>query len=106
MSLDPAIDLKIQAQQEEIDTLLDRLNDREFALASTQEELARGEQLLNGWRATVQSLERELADGEARLVEAELQAERLKAALVAIRSGRAYRLMRVLWRISRPFKRR
>lgn len=77
----------------------------DFELSSTQRALARSEQLLAGWREAAQRLERELTDGEERRLEAELRAERQEDALVSIRSGRAYKLMRVLWRLRRPFKR-
>lgn len=77
----------------------------DFELASTKKALARSEKLLDGWRSATRRLERELMDGEERLLEAELRAERLEDALVSIRSGRAYKLMRIVWRLRRPFKR-
>jgi chromosome segregation ATPase len=105
--------LKIKAQRDEIDMLVDKLavarsrsDELEFELKSTQKALARGEQLLDGWRAAVQERERELMAGEVRLVEAELEAERLDQALRSIRAGRSYRLMRIIWRLRRPFNRR
>jgi hypothetical protein len=78
----------------------------EFELAATQKALARSEELLDGWRREAQRLERELIDGEEKLAEAEARAERLGDALASIRAGRAYQLMRVLWRARRPFTKR
>ncbi|HEX3174170.1 MAG TPA: glycosyltransferase, partial [Solirubrobacterales bacterium] len=48
---------------------------------------------------------RELALAEARLEKARERAEHHEASLTAIRAGRSYRLMRVLWRLRRPFRR-
>lgn len=79
-------------------------HEADFELASTQKALARSEQLLAGWREAAQRLERELMDGEKQLLEAELRAERLEDALASIRSGRAYKLMRIAWRLRRPFR--
>jgi hypothetical protein len=59
----------------------------------------------DGLRSKLRQQERELIDGEAKLVESELRAEKLEESLAAIRSGRAYRLMRVFWRLRRPFRR-
>lgn len=79
--------------------------EREFELAAVRKELARTESLLDGWREAAHRLEQELVDGEERLLQAELRAERLEEALVSLRSGRAYRLMRIIWRVRRPFRR-
>lgn len=78
----------------------------ELELTSLRMERARSKELLDGWRAKAQEQERELAAAEAKLVEAELRAERAEDALTSIRGGRAYRLMRILWRLRRPFAKR
>lgn len=80
--------------------------ERDFELAAAQGELERTERLLEGWRKMVRELEEELVDGETKLVQAELKAERLDAALSSIRAGRAYKLMRILWWIRRPLRRK
>lgn len=80
-------------------------HETEFELAATQKALARSEQLLDSWRAAAARLERELMNGEERLLETELRAERAENALASIRAGHAYKLMRALWLLHRPFKR-
>jgi chromosome segregation ATPase len=99
----PQRDLDTLDQQ--VQRLQSIVSERDFEMASIRKKLARTEQLLDSWRKTVQDQERELMDGETRLLEAELQVERLQNALVSIRSGRAYRLMRFLWHLRRPFSR-
>jgi chromosome segregation ATPase len=84
----------------------DELPARELELSSLRKELARSEDLLDGWRARAREQERELAEAEGKLVEAELRVEQAEDALSSIRGGRAYKLMRVLWRLRRPFGRR
>jgi SAM-dependent methyltransferase len=56
-------------------------------------------------RAAARDRDRKLAIAEARLEEAQQRAERYRASLITLREGRAYRLMRVLWRLRRPFGR-
>lgn len=56
-------------------------------------------------RVVVRDRDRSLALAEARLEKARQRAETFKGSLVEIRSGRAYRLMRILWRLRRPFRR-
>jgi chromosome segregation ATPase len=70
-----------------------------------ERELQQARDLLDSWRPIVQQQERELIDGEARLVESELRAEKLEDALASIRTGRVYRLMRIVWRLRAPFRR-
>lgn len=77
----------------------------DFELTATREALARSEELLESWRGAARQLERELMDGEKRMLEAELRAERLEGTLLSIRSGRAYKLMRFIWRLRRPLRR-
>jgi SAM-dependent methyltransferase len=68
------------------------------ALGARDAELAR-------LRAAASERERKLALAEARLEKAQQRAEAFRGSLVAIREGRAYRLMRILWRLRRPFRR-
>jgi SAM-dependent methyltransferase/glycosyltransferase involved in cell wall biosynthesis len=75
-----------------------RLEVAERAKASRDAELER-------LRTTVRERERKLALSEARLEKAQQRAESFRSSLVALREGRAYRLMRVLWRLRRPFRR-
>jgi glycosyl transferase family 1 len=98
--------------QSELGTALERLGERGAALEAKGVELERS-------GATVRERERELAlaevrlqntearveKAEARLEKAEQRAEHFRGSLVALREGRAYRLMRVLWRLRRPFRR-
>jgi predicted RNase H-like nuclease (RuvC/YqgF family) len=102
----------IREQQHELDARerkLERLqstgSERDFQLASMAKILARSEPLLDGWRRTARQQEQELMDGESQLIETELRAERLENTLASFRSGRAYILMRVMWRLRRIFKR-
>jgi spore maturation protein CgeB/SAM-dependent methyltransferase len=75
-----------------------RLEVAERAKAARDEELER-------LRIVVRERERKLALSEARLEKAQQRAESFRGSLVALREGRAYRLMRVLWRLRRPFRR-
>jgi chromosome segregation ATPase len=81
------------------------LSTRDFELASVRRELDRNEELLDGWRVTVREQEAELIEAEAQLVAAELRAERFEDALTSIRSGRAYKLMRIVWRLRKRVRR-
>jgi len=49
--------------------------------------------------------ERKLARTESQLEKAQARAERFRSSLVELRSGRGYRLMRVLWRLRHPLRR-
>ena len=84
----------------------ERKLERDFELASARRALEAAEQLAGGWRDETRKREAELLDAEERLAEAELRAERSEEALAAIRGGRSYRLMRLAWRLRRPFRRR
>ena len=82
-----------------------RLEVAEGRLGSRDAELAKRDAELQRLRATARNRERSLALAEARLEKAQQRAEHFKGSLVEIRSGRAYRLMRILWRLRRPFRR-
>ena len=71
---------------------------RDAALASRDAELER-------LRAAARDRERSLALAESRLEKARQRAEYFEGSLVELRQGKAYRLMRVLWRLRRPFRR-
>jgi SAM-dependent methyltransferase len=75
-----------------------KLEAAERTLRSRDRELER-------LRATVRERERKLALSEARREKAQQRAEAFRGSLVEIRSGRSYRLMRILWRLRRPFRR-
>lgn len=84
--------------------------DRRLELASRKLEAAEGtlrsrDRELERLRTTVRERERKLALSEARLEKAQQRAETFRGSLVEIREGRAYRLMRILWRLRRPFRR-
>lgn len=96
---------RLRARERQLEQVQAKTREGEFESASTQRALLRSERLLDSWREVARRLERELIDGEERLLQAELRAERLEEALVSIRSGHAYKLMRVIWRLRRPFKR-
>jgi SAM-dependent methyltransferase len=75
-----------------------RLQTAEGTLRSRDAELER-------LRRSVADRERKLALTETRLEKAQQRAEHFRGSLVAIREGRAYGLMRILWRLRRPFRR-
>ncbi|MET0304804.1 MAG: glycosyltransferase [Solirubrobacterales bacterium] len=60
---------------------------------------------LERMRVSARERDRQLALVEARLEKSQQRAERFRSSLVALREGRSYRLMRVLWRLRRPFRR-
>lgn len=76
----------------------------ERALAEKR-EAERQDAELERLRTAVREGERSVAAAEARLAKAEQRAEVFRTSLVALRAGRVYRLMRILWRLRRPFKR-
>jgi hypothetical protein len=82
-----------------------RLEVAERAGKGRDAELASRDAELRRLRATVRERERKLALSEARLEKSRQRAEYFQGSLVEIRSGRAYRLMRILWRLRRPFRR-
>ncbi len=74
-------------------------------LAKAEQALALRDSELTRLRTTVREQDRKLALGEARLKKSQQRAEHFRDALLTLREGRAYRLMRVLWRLRRPFRR-
>jgi SAM-dependent methyltransferase len=76
---------------------------RDADLTAVRAKLDAREADLTTARALVRKREKELVVRETRLVETELRAERFESALTAIRAGGAYKLMRVMWRLRRPF---
>jgi SAM-dependent methyltransferase len=77
--------------------------DRRLEIAARTLETRDAE--LKHLKAAGRERERKLALAEARLEKAQQRAEHFRGSLVALREGRAYRLMRVLWRLRRPFRR-
>jgi SAM-dependent methyltransferase/glycosyltransferase involved in cell wall biosynthesis len=90
--------LGVEARDRRLEVAEGKLATADRSLGSRQAELARAQ-------AAARDGQRKLALAEARLEKAQERAERFKGSLVELRSGRAYRLMRVLWRLRRPFKR-
>jgi glycosyltransferase involved in cell wall biosynthesis len=88
----------IEARDRRLEVADQRLGKTERALRSRDAELER-------LRVAARAGERRLALAEARLEKAQERAERFRGSLVELREGRSYRLMRVLWRLRRPFRR-
>jgi hypothetical protein len=86
----------------ERDELRRRLESHQADLAAARRALESRERELRSQRTEA---ERRLALVEARLEKSQQRAERFRGSLVELREGRAYRLMRVLWRLRRPFRR-
>lgn len=74
-------------------------------LAKAEQALVLRDSELTRLRTTVREQDRKLALSEARLEKSQQRAEHFRGALITLREGRAYRLMRVLWRLRRPFRR-
>ena len=81
------------------------LESRDAELASQSADLASRDTELDRLRAAARDRERKLALAEARLAKAQQRVEHFQGSLVELREGRAYRLMRILWRLRRPFRR-
>jgi hypothetical protein len=94
-----------QQSQRELTAVRERLGERERESAARGAALEAKAVELERMGAAARERERRLAHTEARLEKAEQRAERFRRSLVALREGRAYRLMRVLWRLRRPFRR-
>jgi len=88
----------IEARDRRLEVAEGRLKATEGTLQSRDTELAR-------LHAAAGDRERKLALAEARLEKAQQRAEYFQGSLVELREGRAYRLMRILWRLRRPFRR-
>jgi hypothetical protein len=91
-------DRKLAAAERELRGAEQEATSRVAALSSRDAELER-------LRLALRNGERRLALAEARQAKAQQRAEAFKGSLVEIRSGNAYRLMRILWRLRRPFRR-
>lgn len=78
---------------------------RDAELASQRAELESRAAEIERLRAAARARERSLALAEARLDKAQQRAEHFRGSLVELREGKAYRLMRILWRLRRPFRR-
>lgn len=88
----------IEARDRRLEVADQRLQGAQRTLQSREAELER-------LRVAARDRERKLALAEARLEKAQQRAERFRSSLVDLREGRSYRLMRILWRLRRPFRR-
>ena len=88
----------IEARDRRLEVAAQRAEARDADLASRAAELER-------LRAAARDRERSMALVESRLEKARRRAEYFEGSLVELREGKAYRLMRVLWRLRRPFRR-
>lgn len=79
----------------------DALNARDAELSTALGHLRAAEMVARDARAKAKQQKSELLKSEASLTQSELRAERLATSLEAIRAGRAYRLMRAVWRLRR-----
>jgi spore maturation protein CgeB len=91
-------DRKLTAAERKLQGAEQEAASRDAALSSRDAELER-------LRLALRDGDRRLALAEARQAKAQQRAETFKGSLVEIRSGRSYRLMRILWRLRRPFRR-
>lgn len=82
-----------------------RLEGAKRDLADAKRTLGLRDSELTRLRSTVRDQDRKLVLGEGRLEKSQQRAEHFRGSLIALREGRAYRLMRVLWRLRRPFQR-
>jgi SAM-dependent methyltransferase/glycosyltransferase involved in cell wall biosynthesis len=96
---------RLEARERHLKTAQLGVEARDRRLEAAEGRLRSRDGELERLRATVRDQERRLALGEARLEKAQQRAETFHGSLVAIREGRAYRLMRILWRLHRPFRR-
>ena len=88
----------IESRDRRLEVAAQRADARDVDLASRDAELER-------LRAAARDRERSMALVESRLEKARQRAEYFEGSLVELREGKAYRLMRVLWRLRRPFRR-
>jgi hypothetical protein len=82
-----------------------QLAETEASLETAQGKIESRDAELKRLRAAAREQDRKLALGEARLEEAQRRAAQFHDTLVDLRAGSAYRLMRMLWRLRRPFRR-
>lgn len=90
--------LGVEARDRRLEVAGDKLEAADQTLGSREAELRR-------LRATVREHERKQALTEAQSERVRRRAEFFQGSLVELRSGRAYRLMRILWRLRHPFRR-
>ncbi len=100
------LERRLERQRRDGERELDRrAAEAERTLAGARSRLDARDAELARLRAAAREGDRRLALSEARLEKARERAERFRGSLVALREGRAYRLMRVFWRLRRPFRR-
>lgn len=102
--LDEAL-ARLETRERHLKTAQLGIESRDRKLAAADARLAAGDAQVATARREAEQAERRLALVEARLEKARQRAEGYRGSLVALREGRAYRLMRVLWRLRRPFRR-
>lgn len=81
------------------------LHDAEESVARLDRDSAAAQRELETERAALAQTRSQLALAEQRLEQSRRRAEHFRSSLLAIRRSRAYRLMRVLWWLRRPFMR-
>jgi len=96
---------RLELRERHLKTAQLGVESRDRKLAATDRALESRDSELERLRATTREHGRKLALAEARLEKAQQRAEHFRGSLVALREGRAYRLMRVVWWLRRPFKR-
>jgi SAM-dependent methyltransferase len=96
---------RLEVREKHLKTAQLGVQSRDRKLEAADKVLSSRDAELERLRATVGDRERKLALAEARLEKAQHRAEHFQSSLVALREGRSYRLMRVLWRLRRPFRR-
>jgi spore maturation protein CgeB/SAM-dependent methyltransferase len=100
-----AANARLEAHGRQLKTAQLGVESRDRRLEARDRRLEARDAEIERLRTTAREGERKLALGEARLEKAQQRAERFRSSLVALREGRAYKLMRVLWRLRRPFRR-
>jgi SAM-dependent methyltransferase len=96
---------RLEERQAELELSRSTAEELRRERANEQRTLGLRDSELTRLRSTVREQDRKLALSEARLEKSQQRAERFRASLITLREGRSYRLMRVLWRLRRPFRR-
>lgn len=96
---------RLEAREQHLKTAQLGVESRDRKLESAERKLGSREAELTRLRSAVRDRERKLALSEARLEKSQQRAEHFRGSLLALREGSAYRLMRILWRLRRPFRR-
>jgi SAM-dependent methyltransferase/glycosyltransferase involved in cell wall biosynthesis len=94
-----------EGAQRELNAARAQIESRDRKLIAADRALTARDTEAERLRAGARELERKLALTEARLEKARQRADHFRGSLVELRGGRSYRLMRILWRLRRPFKR-